>query len=100
MGLFNTILSKIFRKDGKKIKNHRLTKEINREFGKRLGVYWENQDYHKLKSLYHEMKRLYDTVSHAVYGPGSDYTFTEHWNLSTLEYYVEECDKYIHRLDE
>ena len=100
MGLFNTIISKIFCKDKKKIKKHRLTKEMVKEFDKRLETYYKNEDIRKLEKLYNEMKRVYNTVAIAIYGTGSnDYTFTEYWNLGLLECSIKKCDKYIDRLD-
>ena len=97
--LITKIISKICHKGKKKIVEHRITKELNKEFGERLEMYYRDKDIKKLEGLYHEMKRIYDTVSAAVYGPGHDYTYTEHKNLGTLEYYVEECDRYIQKLD-
>lgn len=97
--IFTRIISRICRKREKKPIEHRLTKQMNKEFGERLEMYYKDKDIKKLEVLYREMKRIYDKVSAAVYGPGSDYTYTEHWNLSTLEYYIEECDRYIQKLD-
>ena len=100
MNLFKGLLSKIFCRDKKKIKEHRLTREMVKEFDKRLETYYKNEDIRKLEKLYHEMKRVYDTVAIAIYGTGSnDYTFTEYWNLGLLESSIKECDKYIDRLD-
>ena len=94
------LLSKIFCGDKKKIKEHRLTNEMVKEFDKRLEMYYKNEDIGKLEKLYHEMKRVYNTVAIAIYGRGSnDYTFTEYWNLGLLECSINKCEKYIDRLD-
>ena len=97
--LITKIISKICHKGEKKVVEHRITKELNKEFGERLEMYYRDKDIKKLERLYHEMKRISDTVSAAVYGSGHEYTYTEHKNLGTLEYYVEQCDRYIQELD-